>query len=110
MPREGEAEVWGEVLGILPKNLLIALLLGVVLPRLHPLAPRLYLLLMAGVTGWTTTPAGLPHAGVYALGVLPVAMGELLGFTLAALGRVFLALLVLLLSGVLEGWVIVHLL
>lgn len=93
----------------------IALLLGYGLPRLEGILParfrlgwasRLYLLFSAPLTGVLASPHGLPQGELYALLAVPLGMGEYLAFTLAALGRVRLALGLLLLLALYEGFVV----
>ena len=107
----------------LGKNLLVLFALtrllpwveGTFLPNWPPggWVSRLYLLLVAPVTGVLASPFGLPHGGGYLLTVAPLALGEFATFTAAACwgrraeGRGALALLLLALY---ETWAAAYLL
>ncbi len=81
------------LLEVLSRNLLVLLALTRFLPWLEGallpwgrggFAPRLYLLLLAPVTGVAATPMGLPHGGWYLLVVSPVVLAEFLALSLGA--------------------------
>ncbi|RTG95808.1 hypothetical protein CSW38_02920 [Thermus scotoductus] len=95
-------------------NALIALLISHFLPWLEGFLPpvwrgkwagKLFLLCSALVTGVMASPHGLPQGAWYLALALPLALGEYLAFTLAAFGRIGIALLLLALLALYEGWI-----
>ena len=90
IPPDPQSRLAYALLTILPRNLLVALAAGVLVPWMGqralgaPWLGRTYVLGTAFAAGVTATPGGLPHGGAYFLAISPVVVMEFLAYALAA--------------------------